>query len=380
MTASKLWLVVPAALVAMVVALILIWRPLDRLSASSPPVENAAIESTRLTPGMISLVLRTDGSVPVVVAQVQVDGGYREFTASPNLPSAWLGRTRIDIPYPWIEGEAHRIALITQTGMVIEHKIEVAQLTPQLAVGTLSLLALVGLLLGIVPVATGLLTWPAMRSISPAGMNFLLALTVGLLAFLLIDTIGEGLVAAGKTIERLNGVALFWVILALTTIILLALGRRHGTAPEGLKLAFFIALGIGLHNLGEGLAVGAALATGAAALATFLVVGFTIHNVTEGIGIAAPLARERPTFAHFAGLAALAGLPAVAGTIIGTQAVSPLWTAICFAIGAGAILQVIIEVGALILRRTGPSSFLSPSVASGVVSGLAVMYASALLV
>jgi ZIP family zinc transporter len=160
----------------------------------------------------------------------------------------------------------------------------------------------------------------------------------------------------------------------------LALGRRHGAAPEGLRLAFFIALGIGLHNLGEGLAVGAALATGAAALATFLVVGFTIHNVTEGIGIAAPLAREHPTFVHFAGLAALAGLPAVAGTIIGTQAVSPLSVAICFAIGAGAILQVIIEVGALILRRAGSGSFLSPSVASGVVSGLAVMYATALLV
>jgi hypothetical protein len=380
MTSSKLWLIVPAALVALVVALILIWRPLDRLAATSPPVENTAVESTMLTPGLISLVLRTDGSVPVVIAQVQVDGGYREFTASPHQPAAWLGRTRLDIPYPWIEGEAHHIALITQTGAVVEHTIEVAQATPQLELGSLSVLALVGLLLGVVPVATGLLTWPAMRSISQSGMNFLLALTIGLLGFLLIDTIGEGLEAAGETIDRLKGGALFWVVLALTTIILLALGRRHGTAPEGLKLAFFIALGIGLHNLGEGLAVGAALATGAAALATFLVVGFTIHNVTEGIGIAAPLARERPTFAHFAGLAALAGLPAIAGTIIGTQAVSPLWIAVCFAIGAGAILQVIIEVGALIMRRSGTGSFLNPAVASGVVSGLAVMYATALLV
>jgi ZIP family zinc transporter len=380
MTASRLWLIVPAALVVLVVAIILIWRPLDHLTASSPPVENSAIESTMLTPGLISLVLRTDGSAPVVVAQVQVDGAYRDFTATPNQPSAWLGRTRIDIPYPWIEGEAHRIALVTQTGAVIEHTIEVAQLTPQLDGGSLSLLTLVGILLGVVPVATGLLTWPAMRTISPAGMNFLLALTIGLLAFLLIDTIGEGLESAGETIDRLKGGALFWVVLALTTIILLAIGRRHGAAPEGLKLAGFIALGIGLHNLGEGLAVGAALATGAAALATFLVVGFTIHNVTEGIGIAAPLAHERPTFAQFTGLATLAGFPAVVGTIVGTQAVSPLWIAVCFAVGAGAILQVIIEVGALIMRRAGAGSFLNPAVASGVVSGLVVMYATALLV
>lgn len=380
MSQSRWWLAVPAALLVVVVALLLAWRPLDRLSAAAPPVEKAVVESTKLTPGMISLVLRTDGSEPVSVAQVQVDGAYRDFIASPKLPAAWLGRTRIDVPYPWLNGEAHHLALITGTGAAIEHTIEVAQLTPDLGPTTLSLVVLVGLLLGLVPVAIGLLTWPAMRAMPPVALNFLLALTVGLLAFLLVDTIGEGLEAAGETIDRLKGATLFWVILAFTTIVLLALGRRGGSAPEGLKLAAFIALGIGLHNLGEGLAVGAALATGEAALATFLVIGFTIHNVTEGIGIAAPVARERPTLIHFAGLAALAGLPAVAGTVIGTQAVSPLWIAVCFAIGAGAILQVIIEVAALLLRKAGTVSFYHPSVVSGFVAGLAVMYATALLV
>ncbi len=270
------------------------------------------------------MTVRTDGSAPVKIAQVQVDGAYRQFTETPLRSSAWLGLTRIDIPYPWISGEAHRLALVTATGAVVAHAIEVAQETPELNTTSLWLLALVGLLLGIVPVITGLLAWPAMRSISPAGLNFLLALTVGLLFFLLVDTIGEGLEEAAETIGRMRGQVLFWVVFALSTILLLMLGRRQGRAPEGLRLAAFIALGIGLHNLGEGLAVGAALATGAAALATFLVIGFTIHNVTEGIGIAAPLAHERPRLAHFAGLAALAGLPAIAGTIIGTQAVGPL--------------------------------------------------------
>ena len=210
-------------------------------------------------------------------------------------------------------------------------------------------------------------------------MNFLLALTVGLLVFLLIDTIGEGLEAAAETIGRLRGPVLFWVDAGAdhASSCWRSAGRR-AAAPEGLRLATFIALGIGLHNLGEGLAVGAALATGSAALATFLVIGFTIHNVTEGIGIAVPIAEEKPKFIHFAGLAALAGFPAIAGTILGTQAVSPLWIAVCFAVGAGAILQVIIEVGALILRRTGamPPSQLPRS--SGVIAGLAVMYATAL--
>jgi zinc transporter ZupT len=147
-----------------------------------------------------------------------------------------------------------------------------------------------------------------------------------------------------------------------------------------LKLSFFIALGIGLHNLGEGLAVGAAISAGEAALATFLVVGFTIHNVSEGFGIAAPLVDRRPPFVAFVALAALAGLPAVIGVWLGAQAVSPLWTALCFGIGAGAIFQVIVEIAALIARRDGQAALATPASLGGVIAGLAVMYLTALLV
>ncbi|MBC8037162.1 MAG: metal transporter, partial [Rhizobiales bacterium] len=293
MRSNWFWLALPAAVLVLIVALLLIWRPLDQFSQQAPPVEEGAIERVHLTPGLISLDVRIDGSQPVIIAQVQVDTAYRLFTATPASARARLGLTRIDIPYSWIEGEAHHIALVTSTGAIIEHSIEVATATPVLSGTSLEVLAMVGLLLGAVPVATGLLAWPAMRSLSRSTMNFLLALTIGLLVFLLIDTIGEGLEAAAETIGRLRGTALFWVMLAVTTLVLLALGRAKG-APEGLRLATFIALGIGLHNLGEGLAVGAALATGSAALATYLVIGFTIHNVTEGIGIAVPLADERP--------------------------------------------------------------------------------------
>ncbi|MCP4382470.1 MAG: ZIP family metal transporter [Hyphomicrobiales bacterium] len=157
--------------------------------------------------------------------------------------------------------------------------------------------------------------------------------------------------------------------------------RRGGKAPEDVRLAFFIALGIGLHNLGEGLVVGAAVATGAAALATFLVIGLVIHNVTEGIGIAAPLAAGKPPpMSSFVGLAALAGLPAVAGVLLGTGAVSPFWAALSFGISAGAILQAIIEVAALLNRQNGGRAFVAPAGAAGVVAGVAVMYATALLV
>jgi zinc transporter ZupT len=91
----------------------------------------------------------------------------------------------------------------------------------------------------------------------------------------------------------------------------------------GLALATYIALGIGRHNLGEGLAIGAAFAAGVAGLGVFLVLGFTLHNVTEGIGIAAPLTGARPSLLAFAGLALLAGGPAIPASGWAASAIHP---------------------------------------------------------
>ena len=374
------WLILPLVVLAGLLAVLIFTRPLDRLTSSAPPVEQLKVESVRLTPGQIELTVRADGSGPLRIAQVQVDGAYRQFTQDPSGPIDRLGRARLAIPFPWVSGEAHHIALLTSTGAIFEHTIDVAQETPRYEAPTLALLGLVGLLLGLAPVATGLLAYPALRALAPQWIRFVLALTVGLLLYLLIDTLSEGLEAAELSIDRFRAGTAVWVSALIACALLLALGRSRGAAPEGLRLASFIALGIGLHNLGEGLAVGAAISAGEAALATFLVIGFTIHNVSEGFGIATPLIDRRPTLLAFAGLAALAGLPAVIGVWLGAQAVSPLWTALCFGIGAGAILQVIIEMAALIARRDGSAALATPASLGGVIAGLAIMYMTALLV
>ena len=375
-----LWLALPAALLAAVVAFLLLGRPLAELARSAPPVEELVIETVRLEPGLIRLGVRGDGSGPVAIAQVQVDGAYREFTATPSPVVGRLGAAALAIPYPWVEGEPHHLLLVTSTGATFEHTIDVA-VAPPAWQASLGALLLVGLLLGIVPVVIGLLGYPAIRRLGSAGMTFILALTIGLLLFLLVDTVSEGLEKGAEALDRLRGTTVVFVAMTLTALLLLALGRRGGKAPDGLRLAFFIALGIGIHNLGEGLAVGAALAAGAAALATFLVVGFVVHNVTEGVGISAPLATgEPPPLLAFAGLATLAGAPAIVGVLIGTQAVNPYWAAVCFGIGAGAILQVVIEVASLLIRRDGSGALVRPAGAGGIVAGLAVMYATALLV
>ena len=376
----QLWLLLPVIVLAAIVALLLITRPLEELTSSAPPVEAIGVEGVRLEPGLIALSIRADGSAPVSIAQVQVDGAYWQFTQEPAGPIDRLGTAEILIPYPWVDGEAHRIALVTGTGAVFEHEIAVAQETPRWNTPTLMTLGVVGLLLGVAPVATGLLAYPGLRALGPNAIRFMLALTIGLLAYLLIDTIGEGLEVAEGSIERLRAQTVVWVAALVTTVLLLAIGRSSGRAPEGLALSGFIALGIGLHNFGEGLVVGAAIAAGEAALATFLVIGFTIHNVSEGLGIATPLIDRRPSLAAFAGLAALAGLPAVVGVWIGVQAVSPIWTAVFFGIGAGAILQVLIEVTGLIVRREDQRALASASTLGGIAAGLAIMYSTALLV
>src|SRR5918992_182456 len=161
-----------------------------------------------------------------------------------------------------------------------------------------------------------------------------------------------------------------------------ALLRRGREESSRLGTSYRIALGIGLHNLGEGLAIGAAFALGEAALGVFLVVGFTLHNITEGVGIAAPILRERPRLAHFVWLALLGGGPAIVGTWIGGFAYSNLLAAVFLAVGAGAILQVIYEVTRLLLSDSARSKVpaLSAPNLGGFVGGVAIMYATALLV
>lgn len=380
MSRASVYFALPLAALIGLVTLLLWLQPFETLAPDAPPVELLAFESVRLEPGMFRLIVRADGSGPVTIAQVQIDGAYRTFEQIPKGPLGRLNSAELSIPYPWVHGESHTIVALTSTGATFEHVIEVAQTTPDVFGAPLSMLLLVGLLLGLAPVAIGLMSFPALRQLGSEGIGFVLALTVGLLLYLLIDTLGEGLEAAADVLERFHASTLVWVVAIVTATGLIAVGRSGSKPPEGAKLATFIALGIGLHNLGEGLVVGAAFASGETALAAFLVIGFIIHNVSEGFGIAAPLTKSRPSFATFAGLALLAGLPALLGVFLGAQAVNPLWTAICFGIGAGAIAQVIFEITTLLARQQGVVKLTKAPVLGGIITGLSVMYITALLV
>jgi zinc transporter, ZIP family len=382
MSRALVWLGLPALLIAVVLGGFLALDPLRSLNGAAPPVEQLTVERTVLDDDGIALHVRAGGSAPLEIVQLQVDGAYWSFVQEPPGPLPRLATAWLRIPYPWVLGETHHLVLLSTTGVTFEHTIDVALPTPELTFDLLGAYGLVGVFVGVVPVALGMLFFPALRAAGGRGFVFALALTVGLLLFLLVDTMEEALELAAEAAPELHVPVLVWLIAALTAGLLLAIGRRRGGELSGVGLAAAIALGIGLHNLGEGLAIGSAFATGAATLGAFLVLGFTLHNITEGVGIVAPMLRDPPGLPVFAGLALLAGLPAVLGVWLGLGAITPHWAALALAVGAGAILQVVIEVGRLLLRqaRADGARWLSGPALGGVTAGIAVMFATALLV
>ena len=382
MKKSWLWAILPFVALITSIVIFLSTDPLSPLGVSSPPLENLTVERTVLGDRGISLLVRAEGSEPMQIAQVQVDGSYWTFTekppgAIPRLSTAWL-----DIPYPWVENEAHHLNFLTNTGVSFEHTIEVAVATPQFSLSRLWGFTLLGLYVGVVPVGLGMLFYPSLKTLGGEGMKFILALTLGMLAYLLVDTVEEGLELASGAANAFSGSILVWAIAAISFLTILTIGRSRGQAPEGQSLSTYLSFSIGIHNLGEGLAIGTAFAVGEAALGSLLVVGFTLHNLTEGIGIAAPLVKAKPKLVTFIGLTALAGLPAVLGTWLGVFAFSPHWAAVFMGIGAGAILQVIVEVGSYLARTASKigDTWLSKVSLAGFSAGVIVMYGTALLV
>ncbi|MGI0001068.1 MAG: ZIP family metal transporter, partial [Nitrososphaeraceae archaeon] len=151
-------------------------------------------------------------------------------------------------------------------------------------------------------------------------------------------------------------------------------------------ISMMIAIGIGLHNFGEGLAIGAAMLLGEVALSTFLIVGFTLHNTTEGLAIVAPIAKiersRRMMIRRLVMMGLIAGVPTIAGTWIGGFLYSPIAAVIFLSVGAGAIFQVVYSLVSWIShhQKSGPSSSLSGHVIGGFITGLLIMYLTGLLV
>jgi len=380
------WLlgIVPLALLAVAIGLLVTVGAPGLGDRNGVPVEELTVERTELRPGEISLTVRNDGPDPVAVEQVAVNDAYFPFTGAGEVGR--LGSRTLTIPYSWIEGEAYEIFLLTSTGTTIETSIGAAAETPGVDPGFLGLMALLGIYVGVIPVAIGMLWLPLLRRIGPGLIRGLLAFTVGLLAFLGVDALLEGLEVAGSGPQAFGGAALV-LLGAAASYLLLAwteswIRRRRARARSagatGMHLATLVAVGIGMHNLGEGLLIGSAYASGALALGAFLVVGFAIHNTTEGLAIVAPLSDLKVAAGRLVALGLIAGAPAVLGAWIGATLFNPSLVSLLFGAGIGAIAQVVVQIWPSLRPATGER--LDSTAFSGLLVGALVMYATGLLI
>ena len=376
---------IPLAIIAAAVAAFALLGAPGLGERSGPPVEELTVERTVLSPGEIELTVRNDGPDAVRIPQVSINDAFVDFSAD-STEVGRLAATKLTIPYEWIEGEGYEVFLLTSTGGTIEHSIPVAVETPATDAGFFGLMALLGIYVGVIPVTLGMLWLPFVRRIDARWLRVLMALTIGLLAFLAIDATQEGVEVAQGGSQAFGGTALVFLgalaaYLALSGVegFMRDRGDRASTAgARGSYLALLVAIGIGLHNLGEGLAIGSAYAVGALALGTFLVVGFAIHNTTEGLAIVAPLAKQPPGLARLAGLGLVAGAPAILGAFIGASAFNSSLAALLLGAGAGAIAQVIQQLVPTIRDPDGRA--LNPVSVAGLLAGLALLYVTNLLV
>ncbi len=375
------WGLLPVALVV-AVAVFVARSDLLSLLRAAPPVEEITFDRVTVANGGITIEVVNGGPDPVTVAQVTVDDAFWTFTMTPSNTVPRLGRATITIPYPWVQDEAHEITLLSSTGVTFSHEIPVATVTPPVGPLFFGVFAIIGLYVGVIPVAIGLLWYPFLKRLERKWTHFVLALTAGLLIFLGVDALEEALEAAQNVAGAYQGSAVVLLGVVGTVLLLQSLSRRSlgEQSREGRRvLAYLVAVGIGLHNLGEGLAIGASYSLGEVALGAFLIIGFMLHNTTEGLAIVSPVAKDRPKISTLISLGLVAGGPTILGAWLGGMAYSPFYATLFLSIGAGAIVQVVLALHRMVAAQTGNVVW-TPLNASGLMVGLLMMYGTGLLV
>jgi ZIP family zinc transporter len=242
-----------------------------------------------------------------------------------------------------------------------------------------------------------------MQNVTAATKAFLAATATGVLIFLFWDVMSQAVGPVETALKEGHDGRFFWLAFLLTAGFLVGLmslvyydvwmkrrRRRAFLGPGAAStaefehehhfvgmsparwLAIFIATGIGLHNFSEGLAIGQSAASDQISLAIVLIIGFGLHNATEGLGICAPLAgdKERPSWRFLGLLGLIGGAPTFFGTVVGQVWVSEAVSIVFFALAAGSILYVVMEL-LNVGRALAPKTLVTWGIMLGLFLGFA---------
>jgi ZIP family zinc transporter len=380
------------------------------------PLPEITIERTEFQEGKIVVYIRNTGPEEVEIAQADINDRITPAAIEPSKTLSRLAEAKVIVPFSWSPGVPYQVGVTTSDGTRFSKDVEAAALAPIPNVEQASYFAVIGTYVGVIPVLIGLLWFPFIKRLSINKYNFFLSLTAGLLVFLGIDALVESNEIAAESIAgTFNGQVLIAMVTIVSFLALLYVSEKliqratmkfaanskssllvssssssaSTTQQQMVKpvaIALMISIGIGLHNLGEGLAIGAAVVLGEVALSTFLIVGFTLHNTTEGLAIVAPMAKSgRVMIRKLVAMGLIAGIPAIIGAWIGGFLYSPIAAIIFLSIGAGAIFQVVFSIASWMTKNNNTvegerKTLLSTSMIVGFIVGMAIMYVTSLLV
>lgn len=380
----RLWALVPIVLLALIVGMFVTSGSslVDLIGRNPPSPDEFDIRRVEFRPGEIKVRVTNPQREDLTIASVTVDDAIVPYSVDGDSELGRLRSATIVIPYDWVEDDPISVGVTSSTGIQTTEEIAAAVEKPDASLDNFLGYGLIGFLVGVVPIALGLLWLPSLRRADPRWLAAFMALTAGLLTFLGVEALAEAFERQAALPAPIAGVGLVLLGVALSYLTMTFLSTRlgRGQAVGAAALALLVAVGIGLHNFGEGLAIGTSFAFGELSLGTFLIVGFMVHNVTEGLGIAAPAAESgvRLGVGRLALLTLIAGGPAILGAWLGGYASSDLLAVVFFAAAAGAALEVVVEVIRYVSGRVG-GGLRSGWVIGGFLAGIAAMYVTGVL-
>jgi zinc transporter ZupT len=387
MTSSKPVLAISAIapIVLLVIMIAFLLGPASTFLQFGIVLPEVSIEKIEFTGNEIRATVRNTGPVDVNVVLADVNDRIQPAAIEPDTLLERFETALVRIPFDWNEGQPYEIGVTIDDGTRFAKGTDAAFPSLEPDIDLFVFLGMIGFLIGVVPIMIGLLWYPFIKKLGKNSFNFFLAFTMGLLIFLGIDAVIEAAEISENHLSSVfNGELLIATVIILSFLALHGVGKKLlkrtelSTLSKGLAISLMIAIGIGFHNLGEGLAVGASIALGEVALSTFLIIGFATHNTTEGLAIAAPLTSTKAKIAKMIGLGLIAGIPAIFGTWIGGFSFSPFFTIVFLAIGAGAIFQVVLSIFQYMNEKSNLLS--NTSLFAGISVGLLIMYLTSVLI